>query len=620
MAWTSRSARWVVIALLLIAPRRAISARPDAPPAPAAGPDDKKAEAEAHYTRGKDGLSRRDFEAALAEFLLARQLYPLWNATYNAGRFMEELHRYDEALSMFEAVVREFGDAMLANYREYREEAQRKVTRLRELVGTIEIEDAEPGADIVIDGRDRGEYPALAPLRVGAGSHLVRVSKAGFAPSETRVDVAGRQVVRVHARLFALSRSGRLKVIEQGGEALDVLVDGSKVGKTPWDGQLAVGGHVVLLRGEGGSIGTPPIPVSIELDQTTKLTLSAEELSAQLRVEPVPVNASVAIDAVMLGRGVWEGRLRAGRHKVEVAAEGFLPETRQVEITRDQREILAVALQRDPSSPFSQRPRRPSRFIVELGEALVLVPSFGGDIAGGCVGDCSLTVGAGGHGILQGGYELSSGLSFGVMAGYLTATQRATHRQTTLQPFGLRLRDGLQLQDNVVVDDLLKLRGGLVGVWVGWSLFTPVSIHLRLSGGALLGSLEDVRVGQLAPNGAPILVNGDQCAVLHAEATASDVRCSAIGPVGELHSARLFYLAPEARVGLPLSRHVEVNLGLSLPILINPSPLRWGPPSSRKEDHRINAGSDGFGTFKADALLGSVLVLFAPGVGTRYAF
>jgi hypothetical protein len=618
MAWGQRGACWIAIALIAMAPRRALGALPDAPPAQAAGqaqgtaPADKKAEAEARFDKGKDLYDRGDLDAALAEFSEARQLYPHLKATYNAGICLDKLQRYDEALSMFEALLREFGAAMPASTKEA---AQRKVAQLRELVGTIEIEGAEPGAAIVIDGRDRGEYPALAPLRVGAGSHLVRVSKAGFAPAETRVDVAGRQVVRVKVRLFALVRSGRLSVTEQGGKVLDVVVDGSTVGKTPWNGQVAVGSHVVWLRGEGNDVGTPPVPVSIELDQTTPLLLSAEELRARLRVEPVPVNARVAIDAVTVGNGVWEGRLRAGSHKVEVAAEGFLPETRQVKIERDQRKVLAVTLQRDPSSPFWQRPLRRPRFIVELGEAAALVPSFGGDIAGQCAGDCSLSVGAGGYGVVRGGYELGSGFSFGVMAGYLSARQTVTRRPTTLQPFGL------ELQDNAVVDDRLRLRGGLVGAWVGWSLFTPLPVHFRLSGGALLGSIEDIRTGQLATNGAQLVVTDEQCVVLTAESTATAAgRCTRLGHNGELHSARLFYMAPEVRVGLPLSRHVEVSLGLSLPILISPSLVRWGPPSSREEEHWINAGSDGIGTFKADVLLGRVLVLFAPGVGARYDF
>src|SRR5258706_542611 len=82
------------------------------------------------------------------------------------------------------------------------------------------ITPAEPGAAITIDGQSRGEFPALAPLRVATGSHAVRVTKEGFESFATRVEVAGGQSVRVVARLHALTRSGRLRVAEQRGRVL----------------------------------------------------------------------------------------------------------------------------------------------------------------------------------------------------------------------------------------------------------------------------------------------------------------------------------------------------------------------------------------------------------------
>jgi hypothetical protein len=614
MARGYSSVRWIAMALLLMAPRRAIAAPPDAPPdsaarqAPASDPADKKAEAEAHLDKGSGLYDRGDLGAALAEFLLARRLFPLWKAIYNAGICLEKLQRYDEALDMFEAVLREFGETMPANNKEV---AQRKVAKLRELVGTIEVESAEPGAVITIDGRDRGEYPALIPLRVGAGGHVVRVSKAGFGPFEVRVDVAGREVVRIRARLIALTRSGRLGVVEQSGKVLEVVVDGGVVGKTPWDGQLAVGSHVVLLRGKA-DVGTPPVSVTIELDQTTPLTLLAEKLTVQLRVEPVPVNASVAIDAVTVGRGVWEGRLRAGAHRVEVAAPGFRPSAQDVAIARGEERTLSVRLERDSSSPFWPKPPRRSRFIAEFGTAVALVPTFGGHIADGCTDDCSLSVGIGSYGVLRGGYELGSGFGIGVMAGYLTATQTVIGRQATLLPVGL-------MPDSGIVNDLLKLRGILVGAWMGWSLFAPVPIHFRLSGGILHGSVEDTRTGKFALGGGGLVVLSREQCLGSTSMGAGDVPCFPVGPVAQRHFTSFFYAVPEVRVGLPLSRHVEVNLGLELPILIGDTVPRWS------DDHLINAGSDGAGIFSNygapdDPLVGSVVTVFAPSVGARVDF
>src|SRR5262249_14324595 len=152
---------------------------------------------------------------------------------------------------------------------------------------------------------------------------VVRVYKEGFEPFEARVDVAGSETARVVAHLLALVQPGRARIAEQGGKALDVIIDGNKVGTTPWEGPLSAGDHLVLLRGEV-TLGTQPASLSIKLGQTTPLTLAAEKLDAEVRVIPTPAGASVAIDAVTVGHGLWQGRLREGRHKIEVLSDGFL--------------------------------------------------------------------------------------------------------------------------------------------------------------------------------------------------------------------------------------------------------------------------------------------------------
>src|SRR5262249_57157336 len=125
------------------------------------------------------------------------------------------------------------------------------------------------------------------------------------------------------ARLRGLVSSGRLRVTEASGRALDVVVDNVVVGKTPWEGTLAAGRHVVALQGEG-NLGTQPSEAAVRVNQLTPIALAAEELDAALRVTPTPSSAVVALDEVTVGHGVWEGRVRAGGHKVEIAEEGFL--------------------------------------------------------------------------------------------------------------------------------------------------------------------------------------------------------------------------------------------------------------------------------------------------------
>ncbi|WP_434047435.1 MULTISPECIES: PEGA domain-containing protein [Sorangium] len=538
-----------------------------------------------HYRRGLAFYDRREWSRALAEYLAARQLYTNWTATSAAALCLTHLGRHDEALEMFEALLRDFGDRLPAAAQAA---AQHQLDGLRRMVGILEIDAAEPGASIVVDGRRRGEAPLSAPLRITSGSHWVRVFKEGFEPFEQRVEVAGDRLARVQARLRPLSRMGRLRVVEQKGRSLDVLVDGNIMAKAPWEGLLTPGEHTVALRGDG-RLGTAPVRVEVEVDRTVPLTLSAEELVSALRIEPVPVNASVAIDGVLVGRGLWEGRLRAGAHQVEIAAPGFLPESRRVVLGRDQIEVARVALERDPSSPFWRRPSRPSRLVAEAVTRVVLVPGFGGGVAGTCIRSCEGSLGTGGAAVLQVGYELGMGLGFGVTAGHLAASQRLEGRATTVTPVGLEDNPG-------TVDDRLSLRGALLGGWIGLTLplSDRVPLHFRLGGGALIGSLLDERT-----NGA-FMASGDAPYEL--------------GPYVQQHPALFFYATPEVRLGWSLGRRVQVTASVALPLLVDRRQARWDAGQV------VPAGTDGRGQFPAERLTGPVVLTIAPGIGARYEF
>jgi hypothetical protein len=561
-------------------------AKPDAPAQDAPKPEsDKKAEARAHFDKGKELSNEGAWAAALAEFLASRELYPTWGNTLGAASSLRKLARFDEALDMFEILLRDFPGA-LSN--DVRTAAQREVVELRGLVGTIEIDGAELGAAITVDGRPRGEYPAPSPLRVAAGTHVVRVAKEGFEPFEQRVDVAGNRTARVNAVLRPLAAAGRLRVAEQGGAALDVIIDGDRVGAAPWEGPLAPGDHVLLLRGEG-DLGTLPVAVSVKRNETTRLTLAAEKLTARIRVEPEPVSASVAIDGVTVGQGTWEGRLRAGKHRVEIASQGFTAAAREISLADGQREVVHVPLARDPSSPFWRKPPPPSRFLAEIAGSVPIVPSFGGDVAGGCAGECSANPGLGAYVALRGGYELSSGLGFGLAAAFLYAEQDVTGRGAALQPVGLTGAAKGSLDDALAIR-----RGFLVGPWLGFSYGERFPIHVRVAVGPMFAWLGDTREGSFTPvregPGYPV------------------------GPLSVTTFVPFLHVTPDVRVGYRVTPSFEVAVGVDALVLIALSDATWDGTRP------INAGTDGIGTFGAERLVGNVLFGIAPGVSARYDF
>ena len=62
--------------------------------------------------------------------------------------------------------------------------------------------------------------------------------------------------------------SAGLRVNEESGRALDLVIDGVMVGTTPWEGSLSVGSHSVALRG-AGALGTQPALVPVRASELT---------------------------------------------------------------------------------------------------------------------------------------------------------------------------------------------------------------------------------------------------------------------------------------------------------------------------------------------------------------
>lgn len=551
------------VAVLIASSRIAAAAEP-APPTP---DEAKKQEAQEHFQLGVKSFQAEQWDAAFAEFLRSRELYPTRSATYDAALCLKRLKRNDEALDMFETLLRSFPNLP----EEDKRAAQKDLVELRAFVGTVDLQQTEPGAAILIDGRDRGTWPPPGALRVPVGSHVVRVYKEGFLPFEKRIEVASGQTVELVASLRALEASGKLRVTEQGGRAVDVIVDGVVVGKAPWEGPLSLGPHTVLLRG-AGDLGTQPVSVPVERDKTVPITLNAEPLSSVLRVEPVPRGASVAIDGVTVGRGVWEGRLRASPHKLEVASEGFIVQSKNVSTATGQRAVVAVPLERDMSSPI-WRAMVPPRVAFDADVGFALGPSIGGDVAGG-----GLTAGLAAR--AHGGYEFSSGIGLGLGAGYLNVRQ-SSEGSSEVNPIGLPPASGTAKSDVVLSAATL---GG--AAWLHRGERFPFLV--RLDAGLVLGSVRAERSGTF--NGANV------------------------SPVAESTTATYVHITPEARMGWRFAPRFEASIGVQAMFLLALSVPEW------KDDRRTYAPAFGFATYGGQKMTGSVIALATPSLGLRWDF
>jgi hypothetical protein len=567
----------VAALIAVVASLQGSSARADPPVSSSAV--DARAQAEAHFYRGLALFKDAAWDGALAEFLESRRLHPTRAATRNAALCLKNLHRFDEALDLFDAVAREFGAAETTVQRGLEDKER---TEMEALVGTIAITSSERGASIRVDGRERGVAP-LGAVRVAVGSHVVQIYKDGFLPETRTIALVGGATASVDVRLRALGMSGRLRVTEAEGRAASLVVDGLTLGALPWDGALAVGEHRVELVGEG-ALGAEPVPAPVRLGEITSLSLRMEPLESQLEIEASPPSAEVTLDGVVVGRGVWAGRLRAGEHRVDIARPGYATEHRKVTLARAAPARLRVDLAPERAPPRAA----PPRVSFEALAAGLLGRGFGGDVArDGCRAACSASPAVGVVVSARGGVDFASGLGLGLEVGYLGAIQTVRGRAATLyeQPDALRTSAG-------VVEDRLALRALLIGGSIGFRRGERWSITARLGLGALLGAVVDLRSGTFVD---------------------SAVGAFDVAPQREASSARFLYLAPELRGGLRLTPHIEAFAGLRALALLSLTQPVW-----QNQTDVLTPSS--LARYDRASLVGDALSFLSPEVGARLDF
>jgi PEGA domain len=568
----------------------------------AADEDARKNEGRAHFQRGLELSDDQAWDAAYAEYVTSLASYPTKAATKNAALCLRMMHRYAEALEMLERFLR-FSNLTDTD----REFSSREMQDLKRFVGLLVVRGPDDGALVSVDGGDRGRTPLAAPLRVSAGSHVVRVFKPGFAPVERQFVITGGQSLTIDVKLDPVTQLGRLRVVEQAGLHPQVLVDGAAVGAAPWEGPVGAGTHTAALKGEG-VMGAQPVSVPVHLNERASISLALEPLEGQLRIEPTPANAVTAVDGVTLGRGVWEGPVRLGEHRVEVASEGFVPLQQNVRLDKGSRRVLAVHLDRDPSSPLWHVQHPPHVFLEAQGMALGF-SSLGGDLAGSCSGACSSGFAAGVLGELRAGYELSSGLGFSIDGGYAWVQQTLTGRTDSLQPLPL----GSIPSDPGASNDKIGIQGPIVTASASVHRGDRFTWLARVGIGGWFSNVSDTR-------------SGTYTTVLsaHPDHTLGSPVTYSVGPLSESGGTIYGVLVPEVRGGWRLGK-VEIGVGIQLLLALPFSTPRWQPSGGQVLTGNCGATptptcvSDGLGVYASAPLTGGVVVLVAPGLSITYS-
>ena len=574
--FTFLCASLVLLAIFSVcASASAQAARPGGGASEAGSPPDadeqKRTEAKERFLRGLDLASQDNWDAALVEFMASRELYPTRAALGNIPLSLRRLKRYAEAIDAYNELIQKFGSALSTEERKKVDEA---LGELRSFVGEIDVEVDQRGAVVVVDGQQRGTTPLPAAIVVNAGTHSLRISCEGFEIYEAQVPVAGKQRKTIQAKLRRMARSGGLIVKEAEGKVLDVLVDGAVVGKTPWQGTLAIGVHGVALRGEG-NVGSLPGAATDNENETATVTLAATLLDAKVRIEPVPASARVDIDGVGVGAGIWEGQLTSGEHVIEVYAPGHIAYSKRINVTSSRREIVRVALERDLNDAMWTRAFRPHLFVEAMG-GLAYSPSFGTSAEAACgrsvalpstgsVDGCSDQ--AAPFGFLagaRGGYQMTAGIALEVFLGYL---QMSNSQKRAIVAEG-ELNRAYESAD---ATDKTTVSAPLAALSASYRFLEKTPLTFRIWAGAARARVKHELAGTFS--GSVPYVNDAgvmSSATLNERVTVFEPSTNVWVPL----------VGPEVRLGYRFSQRFMIDLGVAGLLFFGPGEARKGPESS----------------------------------------
>ncbi len=539
--------------------------------------DAKRAQALAHFKHGNRLFRNQQFERAVAAYGASRSLLPSKGNTRNLAIALSRIGRSDEALDVFESLLREYPDLSADD----RARVDREIRQLAKRVGGVVVRASEPGATVVIDGRVRGLTPLSGAVRVTVGAHSLKVHKPGRRTHESTFELESAEQITIEVELPALAKSGRLKVSEASGRTLSVLVDGIVVGKTPWQALVSLGSHVVALRGDDG-FATEPVAVAIKRDRTTTLRLQALRLGCQLRVDPIPPTARVLVDGIAVGDGTWQGPVRCGTRTVEVADRGYLKRTRRVAVEASVPTVIMVRLARDPSDPLWNQDV--GRFSLGVALGAAITPGLGGPL------DDS-TPGVGGAGRLRFAYRFPSGFGLGLDVGALAIPKDGNARAVRSRRVPANTSLETELEEQRV------LRALNLGAVVGYTIGDELTATLALGAGMAFGDVQARRTGR---------VEG------------VDLTPASDNSLRQRVGGAWLALAPELRLGYAVSRRVQLNVGIQALVLLALDTPSWRTDQDDAFASNVSGGS--FVRFPADELSGETTWLIVPSLGVRHDF
>ena len=313
----------VLAAVAEATPVYAQAAPPAAPPVTPAPPVAPAPLAPAAEVAAGDKSARaKDWAGALAHYQASLQgtldAKLQLHAQLGAADALFQLGRAPEAYDAYDDIQRTSGTKLGGGDKTI------VAARLKDLAGktgTLSLHVEEAGADVQLDGKALGTSPLAALTRVAAGAHEVHVTKAGFVPFVSHVDVAPDVKAIIDVTLVRAATTGHVVVQGPPGEPLRVLVDGVDRGATPWEGDLPAGAHEI--SGRSSTVSVAPQGIMVTAGERDQVTLVTAATAGHVQIRTSDGKGLVYLDGIVKGEGAFAGDTSPGPHTLVVTREGY---------------------------------------------------------------------------------------------------------------------------------------------------------------------------------------------------------------------------------------------------------------------------------------------------------
>jgi formylglycine-generating enzyme required for sulfatase activity len=184
----------------------------------------------------------------------------------------------------------------------------------------VTIESDPTGAAVTVAGTRRGTTPL--EIELDAGSHRVELTRDGFRPWVSDVQVKANEPLRIGPVKLGLP-DGRLVVRSQPSGA-SVTIGGAYRGRTPLDVEVRPDlAQAVTVSREGYETATRE--VSVATGRTAAVEVTLAPILGDVIVRANPPDAQLLVDGEPRGAANQTLRLPATRHALEIRKPGYAP-------------------------------------------------------------------------------------------------------------------------------------------------------------------------------------------------------------------------------------------------------------------------------------------------------